>query len=650
MKALTGKFSLVLLAGMLISALLVTGCTSSTSTVPVTSATPAKTTSPVVIVAPAPTTAVQVEPASPTPGSIPIAATVAKPTSVTVTPAEDTNSIKSQHTFTAVVKEANGSPSVGAEVHWILNRFETAVGDIVSVTDPVQAYNDNHIAVAKTDAKGEAKMTITATRAGDTDVTVYVPGITDPAKHKVFAVKHWVDMGADLPVDAVNKIGTTHIFQVKVYKVSDGTPLAGVNVNWTITDDTPDLQFKGLAPAFNTTVTLTDAAGIATVTVQQAVASAGDNVIRADVVLANGVVLYSSSATKTWLSPSLNLLKEGPSTAKEDDTLTYTITVRNDGKETATKVQLVDQVPPGLTYVSSTPAGAVSGTTVTWNLGTLVVGANTKITTVFTAKTGGTWTNTVTATSAEKITATASAAVSITPKAKSITITKTGATSIYQTKTGLFTITVKNTGEKVLTNVNIADTIPAGLTYVSSTPAGAFAGQTVSWTFASLAAGASQTMTVTCRGTTIGSYTNTATVTTLEGATNTATAPVEVTAEAGVTVSLVDTTDPVPVGGQTTYTVTVINQGTIAVHAISITFTLPTQFSFAAATGPTGFTVSGKTITFTPLAVLNAGATVTFTVTVTATAAGNVVCSVTRSYTEFATPITLQEGTTIYTP
>ncbi len=53
------------------------------------------------------------------------------------------------------------------------------------------------------------------------------------------------------------------------------------------------------------------------------------------------------------------------------DTITYTITYRNYGKPDATSVQIVDNLPAGLKYLSSSAAATVGGSSVTFNVGTV---------------------------------------------------------------------------------------------------------------------------------------------------------------------------------------------------------------------------------------------------------------------------------------
>ncbi|MDK2012648.1 MULTISPECIES: beta strand repeat-containing protein [unclassified Deinococcus] len=78
-----------------------------------------------------------------------------------------------------------------------------------------------------------------------------------------------------------------------------------------------------------------------------------------------------------------------------------------------------------------------------------------------------------------------------------VIITKTGPAFAKPGETISYTLTVTNAGPNAATAVTVSDTLPTGLTYVSSAPAATVSGQTLSWTLGTLAASASQTITVT---------------------------------------------------------------------------------------------------------------------------------------------------------
>ncbi|WP_405748197.1 hypothetical protein OG422_31530 (plasmid) [Streptomyces sp. NBC_01525] len=78
-------------------------------------------------------------------------------------------------------------------------------------------------------------------------------------------------------------------------------------------------------------------------------------------------------------------------------TVTYRVTVRNAGPNTATGVAVTDPLPAGLTFVSATPsAGSYNPVTGQWSVGTLAVGASATLTLRAKATTTGPVTNTAT--------------------------------------------------------------------------------------------------------------------------------------------------------------------------------------------------------------------------------------------------------------
>jgi uncharacterized repeat protein (TIGR01451 family) len=102
------------------------------------------------------------------------------------------------------------------------------------------------------------------------------------------------------------------------------------------------------------------------------------------------------------LIPGADLVvsQSGPATASEGDTLTFTITVVNNGPSDANGVSLTDTLSAGLSLVSATTSQwsfSTSGNVVTFSLGTLAVGATATLTVTATATEDGALTSTATA-------------------------------------------------------------------------------------------------------------------------------------------------------------------------------------------------------------------------------------------------------------
>jgi uncharacterized repeat protein (TIGR01451 family) len=123
--------------------------------------------------------------------------------------------------------------------------------------------------------------------------------------------------------------------------------------------------------------------------------------------------LLSGNATWSDAAVSIQPLQAdlgvtvGGTSALFPSSLSYTITVTNNGPAASSGVTLTDTLASGLTWVSSTPSqGSCSGTTtVTCNLGTLNAGANATVIVVATPGAPGGYTNnaSVTATTADLV-------------------------------------------------------------------------------------------------------------------------------------------------------------------------------------------------------------------------------------------------------
>lgn len=260
--------------------------------------------------------------------------------------------------------------------------------------------------------------------------------------------------------------------------------------------------------------------------------------------------------------------------------VTYTLIVTNNGTNGVTDATLTDVVPAGLTLVSaSTSAGTTftnANGVLTFTLGSLAAGASDTITLlmaatdVVTAATSLTNTATVTSSAGDTDVGNnqASATVTLNPNSSTATdlsVTKTAdASSPVSGQPVTYTIVVTNNGTNATTDGTLTDVLPAGLTFISATaPSGVTFTQSngvVTFTLGSLAAGASDTLTVTASSAGVGTFTDTATVTSSAGDTNFANNQATVTstvAQAATSVTVSATPNPFTVGQAVTITATV---------------------------------------------------------------------------------------------
>ncbi len=559
------------------------------------------------------------------------------PTSITIDPVEDWNPVKTQHTFTVTVREADGSPAAGAAVEFILNRFSGAVdgngniiysvGDIVSLGGNGPHKVDNHYGLTSTNATGQATVTITATREGDTDVTAYAPGILDNDTHKVFAVKHWIDKDiiCNPLAPAPNQAGTSHDMTITVFRASSGMdvdgypahPLAGETTEWRITDNDPAATFVEGSSVTERTVT-TGADGTATLTLYQVSPIPGDNAVTVSVVDSENRPMFSCTFPKQWVAGTLAVTKTAsPEVVNIGEPVTFTIDVTNLSSEgSLTGVDVADVFPfasfDNIAYniaPDSDSAGALA-----WEDLDLAAGATMSFTISGTATAVGTHTNTVTVTSTEDPTE-KTANASVTVRAPEVSVTKTvDPEQILVGEQATFTIVVTNNNpDAAANNVVITDVLDEGLTQISSD---------LATSIPQLAAGESQTYTIVVQADQRGDFTNEVTVDWDErelsgqseqfaSATVTALLP---------TIEIEKTGRPVLYTGQIApYTLTVTNTGDADLTGVVITDTFPSQMSYVSSTG--GGTASGNVVTW-PAVNLPVGGTHSVTVTLRGDTAG----------------------------
>ncbi len=165
-----------------------------------------------------------------------------------------------------------------------------------------------------------------------------------------------------------------------------------------------------------------------------------------------------------------------------------------------------------------------------------------------------------------------------------------------------YTLTLRNNGPSPAAGVTVSDTLPAGLTHVSTTTTkGTCSGTaTVSCNLGTVNAGAANDVTVTIVASVgqaaVPSVTNTASASSSTGdpsaANNQASAATTVNPSADLQITATDAPDPVFVGGNVTYTLTVHNNGPSPAAGVTVSDSLPAALTLVSATSTNG-TCSG---------------------------------------------------------
>lgn len=419
-------------------------------------------------------------------------------------------------------------------------------------------------------------------------------------------------------------------------KVTNSGSLAAKNVKVT------DMPGKGL------TIVKADPAGNGSWTFAELGPGESKTITVTAKATAAGVVENCATVTFTpvicvatnVIEPALKLVKTAPEEVLLCDRIPIKLTVTNTGTGTARNVKISDKLPAGLVTVDGNKSD------VAINVGDLASGQSRSYTIVTKPGKTGTFNNTANAMADGGLKASASAKTVV--RQPKLTIAKTGPKMQFIGRNVTYQITVKNTGDAGARDAVVMDALGAGATFVSATDGGTFANGNVTWNLGTLAKGAAKTVSVTVKPAGQGEICNTATAKAYCADAVTAKACTNVKGIPAVLLEVIDITDPVEVGDNETYIITVTNQGSAPDTNIKIAVTLEDAQSHVSNSGPTKGNAAGKNVTFAPLPSLAPGAKATWKLVVKAEKAGDIRLKVVMDTDELTRPVQETEATNQY--
>jgi uncharacterized repeat protein (TIGR01451 family) len=194
----------------------------------------------------------------------------------------------------------------------------------------------------------------------------------------------------------------------------------------------------------------------------------------------------------------------------------------------------------------------------------------------------------------------------------------------------VYTLSLTNYGPAGATNIVVSDTLPAGVAYIGSTPSQGMVvtngAGVLTWTLSQLGNGASASLTLAIQPNAVGSITNLAAVSALTADANpddntvslvTTVAPLT----ADLALSMVGVPNPLPVGSNLTYTITVTNAGPATAPNVVVLDTLPAGVSFVS-----GGSLNAGVVT-TSLGNLGSGTQTSFAIVVRPLIGGTIINS-----------------------
>lgn len=216
----------------------------------------------------------------------------------------------------------------------------------------------------------------------------------------------------------------------------------------------------------------------------------------------------------------------------------------------------------------------------------------------------------------------------------------------YVGRDAAFELRVTNRGSGPARDVVVEDVLDGTAQFVSADQGGTHQNGRVTWRVGTLEAGQSRTLRAVYKCDTIGVLRNTARATyCVELVTS---CQVQVKGIPAILLECVDDPDPVAIGTNTTYTITVTNQGSAVGTNIAIECTLPAELEHVNSSGPTSGRLDGRRVVFQPIPSLAPKARATYKVTVKGVGEGDVRFGVQMNSDQIDQPVMETESTRVY--
>ena len=373
---------------------------------------------------------------------------------------------------------------------------------VINATVPATsgAVETNSIAVTASDQEDPVALNNTASAGvtvGGVDLEV-IKTVDNPSPGEGDTVVYTI---------TVNNIGD---FPATGIEVLDSLPSGISHVSDSATQGTYN-QSSGLWKTLSIT---NGASATLTITVTVDAGTNGDtientarmiSVTQADIDITNNIDKATIYVGSTDLAISKSVDNPTPT---EGDTLSYTVTVTNNGPNPATGVTVTDLLPSDITYLIDNAGGYYDSATGIWNVTnagspTLAAGASVALVVNATvnASTGGqTIINYAEITASDQLDQDNSndlSSVSIIVQNADISILKVGDNSTPdEQSTVSFTLLVTNNGPHDATGIVVQDVLPSGLTYAADDGGGNYDSSTGIWSVGALTKLSSATLVI----------------------------------------------------------------------------------------------------------------------------------------------------------
>ena len=314
--------------------------------------------------------------------------------------------------------------------------------------------------------------------------------------------------------------------------------------------------------------------------------------------------------------PKLAVKIEGAREVLLGEPATQTILVSNPGTGAVDGVVIEASLPDGLEHRGGPKR-------LTMNVEALAAGETKVVRLALAATAGGTQTVRVKVRGEGGLEAAAEAPVVV--ASPQIRLAVAGPSLRYVNREATITLTVTNPGDAATDNVRLGYRVPEGFRFLNADASGTHdpAGRTVRWFLGRVEAGGERVATVRLKAVAGGEQTHRAEVSASSRAKAAAEHVTRIEGTASLVLTIDDSDDPVEVGAETVYTVTVRNEGTAAARDVALACGLPDGCEAGPVRGPAASRRDGRVVLFDRLPALKPGAAAVYTLRVRGTTPGS---------------------------
>ncbi|HET6879159.1 MAG TPA: CARDB domain-containing protein [Pirellulales bacterium] len=347
-----------------------------------------------------------------------------------------------------------------------------------------------------------------------------------------------------------------------------------------------------------------------------------------------------ASARTRSTRPQLAIDVSTPEQVLMGEQVTMTIKVTNPGTGTATGIVISETIPEQLEH----PAGSE----LEYEVGDLKPGESRQVELSMGTVKAGQVVNTLVARGEGQLQAEQRAEFTVV--APQLEVSMQGPKRRYLERQATYTVTVSNPGTAPAKEVQLVTHLPKGLKFVGANNSGEFdpVTNTVHWVLEELPAKESGQVTLTALPIEAGEQLLKVESVAERGLSAEQEEVVSVEGVAAILFQLADAADPIEVGGETTYEIRVVNQGSKAATNVELLAVFPPQLKPRSANGPTRDQVNGQEVRFQPLGRLPPKGETTYQIRAQGVAPGDLRVQVQLVTDEMQSPVTKEESTRVY--